>query len=236
SVKRGVSNEQVCVLIGIATKTKHEDIDKLLLLSENDMLSNKLFDSQSHRNQSIQAIIKAYNEKNPREEEHTKRVSDISEKFGIKLGMNSDDINKLKAISHLHDIGKISIDEGILNKPDKLTDEEWEKIKKHPEIGARIISSSSEYVVIADDILAHHERFDGKGYPKGISGKNIPLRARIISIVDSYDAIISDRPYRKAMTHQEAIDEIIKCSGTQFDPELVEVFISLFESKVIDNS
>lgn len=216
----------ISVAFGIATKTDSEDISKLLLLSENDMLSSKLFDSQSHRNQSIQAIIKAYNEKNPREEAHTQRVSDISERFGIILGMSNDNINKLKAISHLHDIGKIAIDEGILNKPGKLTVEEWEIIKKHPEIGARIISSSNEYALIAEDILAHHERFDGKGYPKGISGKDIPLRARIISIVDSYDAMTSDRPYRKAMTHKEAVNEIIKCAGTQFDPELVDIFIN----------
>jgi len=203
----------------------------LFILAENAMYSNKIFESQSYRNHSIKAIIKAYHEKNPREEEHSHRVSVLCEKFGQAVDMSYDDINKLKAISHLHDIGKIAIDEGILNKPGKLTSEEWEIIKQHPEIGARIISTSDEYAVIADDILAHHEHYDGQGYPRGLVGKDIPIRARMISIIDAYDAMISDRPYRKAMTHQEALQEIIKCSNTQFDPDLVDVFVKLFDNE-----
>jgi len=220
-----INGVSLTISYGIATKHKDEDINQLFLVSESNMYSNKLFESQSYRNSSIKSMINAYHEKNPREEEHSYRVSDLCEKFGIALDMNSDDINKLKAISHLHDIGKIAIDEAILNKPGKLTEDEWEIIKKHPEIGARIISSSDEYAVIADDILSHHERWDGKGYPRGISGKNITLRARMIAIIDAYDAMISDRPYRKAMSQKEALEELNRCAGTQFDPELVEVFI-----------
>jgi len=226
-----IKGTQISIAHGIATKNKDEEISKLFTISENNMYSNKIFESQSYRNNSIKSMIKAYHEKNPREEEHSKRVSILCEKFAEVLEMNYEDINKLKAISHLHDIGKIAIDEAILNKPGKLNDEEWETIKKHPEIGARIISTSHEYSVIADDILSHHERFDGKGYPRGLSGKDIPIRARMITIIDSYDAMTSDRPYRKAMTKQEAIDEIIRCSGTQFDPDLVEVYVK----KVIIN-
>jgi len=220
-----INGTKLSISYGIATKTKaEEDIDKLFRVSENAMYSNKIFASQSFRNQSIKSIIKVYHEKNPREEEHSFRVSALCEKFGRALGLSEDDINKLKAISHLHDIGKIAIDEAILNKTGKLTDEEWEIIKKHPEIGARIISTSDEYAVIADDILAHHERFDGKGYPFGTAGKDIPLRARMISIIDAYDAMTSDRPYRKAMHHKDAVEELYRCAGTQFDPELLEVF------------
>jgi diguanylate cyclase (GGDEF)-like protein/PAS domain S-box-containing protein len=227
---KGVS---LSVAYGIATKTDTDiDVDKLFMLSENAMYSNKIFESKSYRNNSIKSIIRAYDEKNPREQEHSYRVSELCEKFGIALGMNHEDINKLKAISHLHDIGKIAINEEILNKPGKLNENEWEIIKKHPEIGARIISTSDEYSVIADDILSHHERFDGKGYPRGLSGQDIPLRARIIAIIDSYDAMISIRPYRKAMTKEEAIEEIKQCSGTQFDPYLVDIFIN----QVIENN
>jgi len=228
-----IKDIQLSVAYGIATKYEDEDINinELFAISEKYMYSNKIFDSQSYRNNSIKAMIKAYHEKNPREEEHSNRVSVLCEQFGKTLGFNEDDINKLKTISYLHDIGKIAIDEAILNKPGKLTSEEWEIINKHPEIGARIVSSSDEYAVIADDILSHHERWDGKGYPRGIAGKDIPLRARIIAIIDSYDAMTSDRPYRKAMSKQEAIEEIIQCSGTQFDPELVDVFIN----KVVGN-
>jgi diguanylate cyclase (GGDEF)-like protein/PAS domain S-box-containing protein len=226
-----IKGTQISIAHGIATKNKDEEISKLFTISENNMYSNKIFESQSYRNNSIKSMIKAYHEKNPREEEHSKRVSILCEKFAEVLEMNYEDINKLKAISHLHDIGKIAIDEAILNKPGKLNDVEWETIKKHPEIGARIISTSHEYSVIADDILSHHERYDGNGYPRGIAGKDIPIRARMIAIIDSYDAMTSDRPYRKAMAKQEAIDEIVRCSGTQFDPDLVEVFIK----KVIIN-
>jgi diguanylate cyclase len=220
-----VNGIQLSMSYGIATKVADEDINTLFLTSENNMYSNKIFESQSYRNNSIKSMIKAYHEKNPREEEHSRRVAVLCEQFGIALGMGDDDINKLKAISHLHDIGKIAIDEAILNKPGELTDDEWEIIKKHPEIGARIISTSDEYAVIADDILSHHERYDGKGYPFGIKGQDIPVRARMISIIDSFDAMTSDRPYRKAMTRQDAIGEIHRCAGTQFDPELADIFV-----------
>jgi len=220
-----VQGIHLSIAFGLSTKAQDEDVNMLFIAAENAMYSNKIFESQSFRNQSIQYMIKAYHEKNPREEEHSNRVSDFCVKFGHELGMSHEDINKLKAISYLHDIGKIAIDEAILNKPGKLTSEEWDIIKKHPEIGARIVSTLGEYSVISDDILAHHERIDGKGYPRGLSGHEIPLRARIISIIDSYDAMISDRPYRKALSLDEVITELYRCSGTQLDADLVDVFV-----------
>src|SRR5690606_32990466 len=129
---------------------------------------HKLFEINSHRSEFIKTILQSLHEKNPREEMHSRRVANICIEIGKKLDMKKDELNLLKAISSLHDIGKIAIDEAILNKPGKLDEKEWEKIKRHPEIGFRIISAAPEYSEIAYDILSHHERFDGKGYPRGL--------------------------------------------------------------------
>lgn len=221
----------VSVSFGISSKESDEKLEDVFRTVEEQMYKNKLFEVSSHRSESIKTILNTLHEKNPREEKHSKRVSDICIQIGKKLHMKSEELQLLKAISNLHDIGKIAIDEAILNKPGKLTDAEWEIIKRHPEIGYRIISTSPEYAEIAYDILSHHEKWDGTGYPRALSGQNIPIRARIISIADAYDAMVSERPYRKSLTHEEAITEIKKHSGTQFDPNLVKVFLELFETK-----
>jgi len=218
----------ISVSFGVATKLSTEPIQDVIKMAEDDMYTHKLFEIASHRNETIKTIVSTLHEKNPREEAHSKRVSEICISIGTKLGMKSDEIALLKAISNLHDIGKIAIDDSILNKKGPLDEKEWEQIKKHPEIGYRILSSSPEYADIAQDILSHHERYDGKGYPRGLSGVDIPIRARIITIADSYDAMISERPYRRPLTHQEALEEIRKNAGTQFDPDLAELFIKLY--------
>jgi len=218
----------ISVSFGVATKLSTEPIQEVIKMAEDDMYTHKLFEIASHRNETIKTIVSTLHEKNPREEAHSKRVSEICISIGTKLGMKSDEIALLKAISNLHDIGKIAIDDSILNKKGPLDEKEWEQIKKHPEIGYRILSSSPEYADIAQDILSHHERYDGKGYPRGLSGVDIPIRARIITIADSYDAMISERPYRRPLTHQEALEEIRKNAGTQFDPALAELFIKLY--------
>jgi len=226
--KNTVKGMSISVSFGVATKILDEPIEAVIKLAEDDMYTHKLFEIASHRNETIKTIISTLHEKNPREEAHSKRVSEICIAIGTKLEMKSDEIALLKAISNLHDIGKIAIDDSILNKKGPLDDKEWEQVKKHPEIGYRILSSSPEYAEIAQDILSHHERYDGKGYPRGLVGEEIPLRARIITIADSYDAMISERPYRRSLTHQEAIEEIKRNSGTQFDPALAELFIQIY--------
>ena len=146
-------------------------------------------------------------------------------KIGKYLGLEMSRIDELKIAADLHDIGKIGISEEILLKPGKLTEDEYKIIKTHSEKGYRIIKASSELKEVAESVLYHHERLDGRGYPIGLKGEEIPLLSRIISVCDSYDVMTSDRVYKKAMSKEDAIEELKRCSGTQFDPSLVKVFI-----------
>ncbi|MDY0294429.1 MAG: diguanylate cyclase [Acholeplasmataceae bacterium] len=226
--ERTVQNMAVSVSFGLSTNEGNTPVQDTIKIAEDDMYAHKLFEVSSHRNETIKTILKTLHEKNPREEKHSERVSKICVHIGMALGMSNEEMSLLKAISNLHDIGKIAIDDAILNKPGKLDDKEWEQIKRHPEIGYRILSTSPEYAEIAQDILSHHERYDGRGYPRGLKGEEIPIRARIITVADSYDAMVSERPYRKSLTHQEAIDEIQRNLGTQFDPKIGQLFIDLY--------
>jgi HD-GYP domain-containing protein (c-di-GMP phosphodiesterase class II) len=129
--------------------------------------------------------------------------------------------------SVLHDIGKVGIPDAILNKPGKLDENEWEFMRRHPRIGADIVDQIEGFEEISAAIIAHHERYDGGGYPFGLKGEEIPIEARIISVVDTYDAMTSDRPYRRALSHDTAIAELSRCAGTQFDTRVVEAFCSM---------
>lgn len=134
-------------------------------------------------------------------------------------------IADLETLGKIHDIGKISIDINILNKPSSLTPDEYETVKRHAETGYHIIGVSTELSYLANDVLAHHEKWDGTGYPSGVKGKDIPLLARILCVADAFDAMISEKPYHKAHTLEYAIGELKRCAGSQFDPEVVEEFI-----------
>lgn len=215
------------ISFGVAVKNDASALRLVLVKAEDDMYARKLFETASHRSETIKTILQTLHEKNPREEAHSKRVSMICTAIGEALGMPSDELKLLNAIGHLHDIGKIAIDERILNKQGKLDALEWETIKKHPEIGYRILSASSEYADVAIDILSHHERYDGNGYPQGLIGEAIPLRSRIIAIADAYDAMISMRTYKNQLTHDQAVEELKRGKGTQFDPDLVDCFLNL---------
>ncbi|KAF0223792.1 MAG: diguanylate cyclase and metal dependent [Erysipelotrichaceae bacterium] len=172
-------------------------------------------------------------EKNSREMLRSARVGKICESIAKKMNLSQEVIESIKMTGMLHDIGKIGVDELILNKRGKLDEREWKEVKKHTEIGYRILSASSEFIIFADDILKHHERIDGKGYPKGIKGDEISLTAKIISIADTYDALTSDRTYHSASSEEVAIKEIVKSSGTQFDPTIVNVFVNLLREQRI---
>ncbi len=226
-----INHMNVSISYGVSSKETKDDFDQVISRAETHLYQNKLYESSSHRNETIKTIVDALKVKDEYSEAHSTRVSQMCKLMGKSLGMNKQQIHLLEMISKLHDIGKIAIPDEILNKPGKLSEEEWTIIKRHPETGYRILSTLPEYMEISEDILSHHERYDGKGYPRGLQGEDIPIRARIISIVDAFDAMTSDRPYRKKMSDSDAIDELISNKGTQFDPKLVDVFMTIFNKK-----
>lgn len=177
------------------------------------------------KSKTIDLIMNTLFEKSKREANHSNRVSQISQSIASKMDFNKDAINQIRIAGLIHDIGKIGVDEKILNKPARLTIEERREIERHPEIGWRILSSTNEFSELAQFVLHHHEKWDGSGYPNGIIGEAIPVEARIIGVADAYDAMTSKRSYQKGMIKKDAINELRRCSGTQFDPYIVDVFI-----------
>jgi len=181
--------------------------------------------------ETIDIIMSMLYEKSIREVSHSKRVSELCVAISTIMDFSKDDINQIRIAGLVHDIGKIGIDERILNKPGKLDDNELNEIKRHPEIGYRIISMIDEFSGIANVVLAHQEKWDGSGYPRNLKGEEISLQARIIAVADAYDAMTSERAYGKVFSEEEAINEIQRCSGTQFDPDISRIFIE----KVLKN-
>jgi len=173
----------------------------------------------------IDALIKSLEARDEYTKGHSERVRIYSTRIGIAMGLSKKDLKRLQLSAILHDIGKIGIPDSVLKKPDKLLSEEYEIIKKHPVIGYEILKSVEDFEDVLEGVKYHHERFDGNGYPEGLKGKDIPLFARIIAIADTLDAIASDRPYRKGAPFEVALEEIKKGKGTQFDPEIVDVFL-----------
>ncbi|SHF24816.1 diguanylate cyclase [Alkalibacter saccharofermentans] len=220
----------VKMAIGVATKINiQKSIKQLLIDAEDRMYKNKLMNSNSVREDLISTLLEALKEKSEETEEHAKRISELCFRFQEPLDLTNEDMDKLSLIAIMHDIGKISVSEDILKKPDKLTFDEWEEIRKHPETGYRIACASVSLAHIAQEILSHHERWDGKGYPFGIKGGDIPILARIIAIVDAFDVMTNGRVYKPSITKQKALKEIKNNAGTQFDPDLVQIFLEIME-------
>jgi HD-GYP domain-containing protein (c-di-GMP phosphodiesterase class II) len=163
--------------------------------------------------------------------QHLERVANYAVALGKRLDMSQEDLVDLYCAALLHDLGKIGIPEDILKKPGALTREEFAKVRKHPEIGTKILETLIASEKISSIILHHHEFYNGTGYPSGLAREEIPLGARIIAIADAYDAMISDRPYSRAKTHDEAVTELIRCAGVQFDPRLIVHFLDIVEQE-----
>lgn len=173
----------------------------------------------------IDCIVSALDAKDPYTAGHSERVSDMAIAVCELLNLTEEQTQQIHIAAHLHDIGKIGVPDVVLLKEGKLTDDEWQKMKKHPEIGAEILSKSQHLSELKDIVLHHHERYDGKGYPSGLKGSDIPLGARVIAICDSIDAITSNRCYRKAHDFDFCYEEIKKNLGVMYDPEIGQLVL-----------
>ena len=193
-----------------------------------NLLNNKtviLKDLRELFYKTIKLIAAALDAKDPYTHGHSMRVTMYSMILAKKLNLDDTMLEEIETAGLLHDIGKIGIPQSILCKPGKLTNEEFEVMKSHPEQGEKMLKDIKKLTLISNWLRTHHEKWDGTGYPNGLKGEEIPLSGRIIALADTYDAMTSDRPYRKALSHETAIDEIKRCAGTQFDPVLAQLFI-----------
>ncbi len=224
----------ISISFGYASLTsENNSVEKVFIAAENAMYQKKLLESPSIRGFAIDVILKAIFEINSETEIHSKTVANYAAKIAAAMNLPQAEIVEIKTAALLHDIGKIATPVSIFSKKGKLTETEYEEVKKHPERGYRILSSGPNMKEIATSCLHHHERWDGLGYPNSLKGKDIPVQSRIISLADAYDAMISKRTYKTALTKEEAIEEIKRNMGTQFDPEIAKVFINkvLLKSK-----
>ena len=227
-----VSNIELSISCGYDTKTlDSQSITEVIANAENHMYRHKLYERSSIRSKTIDLIMNTLFEKSNREAMHSNRVSILCQSVASSMKFSKDAVKQMRIAGLIHDIGKIGVDENILNKPGRLTLEERRDIQRHPEIGWKILSSTTEFSELAQFVLNHHENWDGTGYPNGLTGEAIPLEARIISVVDSYDAMTSERSYKTGMSKEDAIVELKRCSGTQFDPDIVEVFVDMVLQK-----
>lgn len=192
-----------------------------------DLNVKKMLNEESARSQALTSLVRALEEVDQDTEEHVTRTRNMGISLGKRLGLSDAQLTSLELLCLLHDIGKIAVPLEILNKPGKLTDAEWAVLRSHAEKGCQIAMASRELKPIAGYIKYHHERWDGKGYPSKLSGEDIPVLSRIISIVDAYDAMVNDRCYRKALSSEYAMKEIRDNAGTQFDPHMAEVFLKM---------
>ena len=224
--KEDVEGIELSISYGYDTKSSmNQKTNEVVANAENHMYRHKLYARASMRSKTIDVIMNTLFEKSKRESQHSNRVSLICKSIAAEMNLDKDEVNKIGIAGLVHDIGKIGIDETILNKSGMLNAEERKQIERHPEIGWRILSSANEFLELAKFILNHHEKWDGSGYPNGLKGEEIPLCARVIAVADAYDAMTSKRSYRTEISKEDALNEMKRCAGTQFDPQIVDVFI-----------
>jgi diguanylate cyclase (GGDEF)-like protein/PAS domain S-box-containing protein len=203
----------------------YDEMDALLKKAEDEVSAEGISESSSFKNRIIFMIMNRLFEINELEKSHSQRISHHCAAIAKKMNFSEYEVKQIKLTGLVHDIGKIGIDESVITSRGTLTNEDWKAVQRNPEIGYRILITSNEFSEIAEFVLEHHERWDGKGYPRALSGEEISLQARIIAVADTYDSLISKRLYKKELREEEAINELKRCAGTQFDPEVVRVFV-----------
>ena len=221
------------ISVGQETKTRPEEtLGTVIKKAESKMYRVKTFEAPERRDNSISIILQTLHQKRPHERAHARHVSVICCGIAKKMGLSDHEIAEIKVVGLMHDIGKVAIPDAIFSKKGKLTDEEYSEVKRHCEIGFRILSASVDMAHIAKIVLAHHERFDGTGYSSGMRGEEIPLQARIVAVADAYDAMTSERPYRQPIERNAALKEIAENKGTQFDPAVADAFLRMMNADV----
>lgn len=232
----GISNLDTFPLslaLGLASKTRPEEsINQVINRAEDNMYKNKLTTSRRVKAQILRHLLRNLSEKSLETEEHAMRMKELAKKLGQAIDLSTAELDRLSLLAALHDLGKTVVSDEILNWPGPLTEDSWRKVKEHAAAGYNIISATEEFAHIADEILSHHERWDGEGYPRGLKENEIPLLARIIGLVDAYEVMTSSRsPYSKEYSKSEVIQEIAANAGTQFDPWLAEKFIEIIREE-----
>ena|GEM_PF-941785 len=223
-----VETLQASMSLGVASKVEaSQDMQEIINLAEERMYRNKLLYHHSDQNSLIVSILKTMHERDFLNEDEIEKLRYLALDFGKIAGLNMNELEELELLADLHDIGNLSIPDDIFAKADAPTAEEWKVIRKHCELGYNIARSLPEIACIADAILAHHERWDGSGYPLGLKGDQIPLASRMIAIMDTYIAMVQGRPYREKNSSEEALAELKKYAGTQYDPHLVDLFVEM---------
>lgn len=217
---------------GVAVKEDAEvTMEQVVQEAKASMQNKKMLRDNSMSSSLVDSLKQTLSESDYETEEHVERTREMAARLGKALSLSDTDIGKLELLAIMHDIGKVAIPHQVLLKKEKLNDQEFEIMKQHTTKGYRIAKASPELSGIAECILSHHEKWDGTGYPNRLAGDNIPLLARIISAVDSHDVMVHDRPYHHAMPEEDAIKELRRCAGTQFDPHIIEVFTRLLEEE-----
>ena len=230
--KEKIHNVALSLSYGSGTKTSvKQSLAEALASAENKMYTHKLYARSSRQSKTIDLIMNALFEKSKRESIHSNRVSGICHAIASKMGLDENTVNRLGIAGLVHDIGKIGIDESILNKPGSLSADERKEIERHPEAGWRILSSTGEFSELAQSVLTHHEKWDGTGYPNGLKGEAIPIEARIIAVADAYDAMTGERSYKSKISPKAAMAVLKRCAGTQFDPAVVDAFVNRISPK-----